>query len=138
MAIIVSQRIGTASDEYMLPDCFGFPASLPSILAHSGYQRFFDAKTFLRVATGATRRRAGFTREDSGGHSFQRGHLGRSGRKTIIAALNPLSYGSQVTYDLSKTPPPPPGPDPSLSAQQNQTDREDRKIGLSEFKRTGI
>src|SRR5229473_3529818 len=40
--------------------------------------------------------------------------------KTIIAALNPLGYGSQVTYDLSKTPPPPPGPDPSLTAQQNQ------------------
>src|ERR1700722_13502007 len=27
---------GKASSEYMLPDCFGFPASLPSILAHAG------------------------------------------------------------------------------------------------------
>src|SRR5215475_4252230 len=29
-----------ASSEYMLPDCFGFPASLPSILAHSGIKGF--------------------------------------------------------------------------------------------------
>src|SRR5204863_4520137 len=40
--------------------------------------------------------------------------------KTVIAALNPLGYGSQVTYDLSKTPPTPPAPDPSLTAPQNQ------------------
>src|SRR4029453_2388672 len=39
---------------------------------------------------------------------------------TVIAALNPLSYGSQVNYDISKTPPPPPGADPNLTAQQNQ------------------
>src|SRR5207253_9333341 len=26
------KEFGMASDEYMLPDCFGFPASLPSIL----------------------------------------------------------------------------------------------------------
>src|SRR5437667_12716574 len=40
--------------------------------------------------------------------------------KTIIAALNPLSYGSQVTYDISKTPPPPLPLDPALTPQQNQ------------------
>src|SRR5437588_9234272 len=30
------KEFGMASDEYMLPDCLGFPASLPSILAHAG------------------------------------------------------------------------------------------------------
>ena len=30
------KEFGVTSDEYMLPDCFGFPASLPSILAHAG------------------------------------------------------------------------------------------------------
>src|ERR1700688_886708 len=30
------KELGKASAEYMLPDCFGFPSSLPSILAHSG------------------------------------------------------------------------------------------------------
>src|SRR5208282_864957 len=30
------KELGRASAEYMLPDCFGFPASMPTILAHSG------------------------------------------------------------------------------------------------------
>src|SRR5882762_2775133 len=29
-------EFGVASDEYMLPDCFGFPAAMPSLLAHCG------------------------------------------------------------------------------------------------------
>ena len=35
---------GKASTEYMLPDCFGFPASLPSILAHAGVKGFSTQK----------------------------------------------------------------------------------------------
>ncbi len=35
---------GKTSTEYMLPDCFGFPASLPSILAHSGVKGFSTQK----------------------------------------------------------------------------------------------
>ena len=35
--------------------------------------------------------------------------------KTIIAALNPGSYGSGVTDDLSKEPPPPPAPNPNAA-----------------------
>ena len=35
---------GKASNEYMLPDCFGFPASLPSILAHAGVKGFSTQK----------------------------------------------------------------------------------------------
>jgi len=31
---------GKTSAEYMLPDCFGFPASLPSILSHTGIKGF--------------------------------------------------------------------------------------------------
>ena len=38
--------------------------------------------------------------------------------KTVIAALNPLGYGSQVTYDISKPPPPP--PEANLTGQQTQ------------------
>src|SRR5712671_6796682 len=38
------KEFGVASDEYMLPDCFGFPASLPSILAHSGIKGFSTQK----------------------------------------------------------------------------------------------
>jgi alpha-mannosidase len=35
---------GKASAEYMLPDCFGFPALLPSILAHAGVKGFSTQK----------------------------------------------------------------------------------------------
>jgi len=35
---------GKASAEYMLPDCFGFPASLPTILAHAGVKGFSTQK----------------------------------------------------------------------------------------------
>src|SRR5918996_5076194 len=38
------KEFGIASDEYMLPDCFGFPASLPSILAHAGIKGFSTQK----------------------------------------------------------------------------------------------
>src|SRR5690242_14417320 len=34
------REFGIASAEYMLPDCFGFPDSLPSLLAHSGIKGF--------------------------------------------------------------------------------------------------
>jgi alpha-mannosidase len=37
-------EFGKASEEYMLPDCFGFPASLPSILAHAGVKGFSTQK----------------------------------------------------------------------------------------------
>ena len=37
-------EFGKASAEYMLPDCFGFPASLPTILAHSGVKGFSTQK----------------------------------------------------------------------------------------------
>jgi len=35
---------GRTSAEYMLPDCFGFPASLPSILSHTGIKGFSTQK----------------------------------------------------------------------------------------------
>ncbi len=37
-------QFGVASDEYMLPDCFGFPAALPSVLAHCGIKGFSTQK----------------------------------------------------------------------------------------------
>src|SRR5258708_24412109 len=38
------REFGKTSAEYMLPDCFGFPASLPSILAHMGLKGFSTQK----------------------------------------------------------------------------------------------
>ena len=52
------KEFGKASDEFMLPDCFGFPASLPSILAHCGLVGFSTQKlTWGSFARSAARTR---------------------------------------------------------------------------------
>jgi alpha-mannosidase len=40
-------------------------------------------------------------------HPFNVGIWEGTDGRTVIAALNPLSYGSNVQYDISKAPPPP-------------------------------
>lgn len=114
------KEFGMASEEYMLPDCFGFPASLPSILAHSGIKGFSTQKLSSGWQPAPHVGGPDSPEKTPVGIPFNVGIWEGPDGKTIIAALNPLSYGSQVTYDISKTPPPPPGPDPSLNAQQNQ------------------
>lgn len=82
------QEFGTASEEFMLPDCFGFPASLPSLLAHCGIQGFSTQKLTWGSAVGIP---------------FNVGlWVGLDG-KSVIAALNPGSYGAQITSDLSQS-----------------------------------
>lgn len=81
------QEFGTASDEYMLPDCFGFPASLPSLLAHCGIKGFSTQKLTWGSAVGIP---------------FNVGLWEGLDGKSVIAALNPGSYGAQITSDLSQ------------------------------------
>jgi alpha-mannosidase len=114
------KEFGVASDEYMLPDCFGFPASLPSILAHAGIKGFSTQKLSSGWQPAPHVGGPNSPEQTPSGIPFNVGIWEGLDGRTVIAALNPLSYGSQVTYDISKTPPPPPGPDPSLTAQQNQ------------------
>src|SRR5215467_63300 len=47
------REFGKTSAEYMLPDCFGFPASLPSILAHAGIKGFSTQKLTWNSAANA-------------------------------------------------------------------------------------
>jgi alpha-mannosidase len=115
------KEFGMASDEYMLPDCFGFPASLPSILAHAGIKGFSTQKLSSGWQPAPHVGGPDSPERTPVGIPFNVGIWEGPDGKTIIAALNPLGYGSQVTYDISKPPPPPPGPDPLLTAQQNQT-----------------
>ena len=113
------RELGTASSEYMLPDCFGFPASLPSILHHAGIKGFSTQK--LSAAWQPAPHVGGWSSPEKTpeGIPFNVGVWEGTDGSSVIAALNPLTYGSQVTYDLSKTPPPPPRPDPNQSEQQN-------------------
>src|SRR5438132_1071426 len=114
------REFGMASDEYMLPDCFGFPASLPSILAHAGIKGFSTQKLSSAWQPAPHVGGPDSPEKTPVGIPFNVGIWEGTDGRTVIAALNPLSYGSQVLYDLSKAPPPPPGPDPALTAQQNQ------------------
>jgi alpha-mannosidase len=96
------------SAEYMLPDCFGFPASLPSILAHAGIKGFSTQKLSAAWQPAARVGGPDSPEQTPLGIPFNVGRwIGPDGN-SVIAALNPESYGSRVTYDFSKTPPPPP------------------------------
>jgi alpha-mannosidase len=110
-------EFGKSSAEYMLPDCFGFPASLPSILAHAGIKGFSTQKLSANWQPAPHVGGPDSPEKTPEGIPFNVGlWIGPDG-KTVIAALNPLSYGSNVTYDLSKTPPPPPPVDPNAGGR---------------------
>ena len=125
------REFGVASDEYMLPDCFGFPASLPSILAHAGIKGFSTQKLSSAWQPAPHVGGPASPEKTPVGIPFNVGIWEGPDGKTVIAALNPLSYDSQVTYDISKAPPPPPALDPSLTPQQNQV----RTRGLEDWPR---
>ena len=59
---------GVASAEFMLPDCFGFPASLPSILAAAGVKGFSTQK--LSWGSAAPVGGPAFAGTDPQGHSL--------------------------------------------------------------------
>jgi alpha-mannosidase len=96
------REFGVTSAEYMLPDCFGFPASLPSLLAHAGIKGFSTQKlTWGSSAPGGP----GVSPEDTPvGIPFNVGMwIGPDGHG-VIAAINPGSYGGSVTTDLTSDP----------------------------------
>lgn len=114
------REFGVASEEYMLPDCFGFPASLPSILAHAGIKGFSTQKLSSGWQPAPHVGGPDSPEKTPEGIPFNVGIWEGTDGKTVLAALNPLSYTSQVNYDISKTPPPPPPPDPALTEEQNR------------------
>jgi alpha-mannosidase len=86
------RELGKASDEMMLPDTFGFPASLPTILAHCGIKGFSTAKLTWGSAVGIP---------------FNIGKwIGPDGR-FIVAAMNAGAkggYGAKVLSDPTTNP----------------------------------
>jgi len=81
------KEFGIASEEFMLPDCFGFPYALPSILNYCGVKGFSTQK---------------LTWGSSAGIPFKVGTWEGPDGKSIIAALDPGSYGGDVREDLSQ------------------------------------
>src|SRR5947199_640250 len=108
---------GIASNEYMLPDCFGFPASLPSILHHAGVKGFSTQKLSAAWQPAPHVGGPDSPEKTPEGIPFNVGLWQGPDGKMVIAALNPGNYVGQVNYDISKTPPLPPPP-PVLTAEQ--------------------
>lgn len=81
------KNFGIASNEFMLPDCFGFPYALPTILTHCGITGFSTQKLTWGSAVGVP---------------FTVGSwIGPDG-SSVIAALNPGAYVGDVKEDLSQ------------------------------------
>jgi alpha-mannosidase len=95
-------EFGKTSAEYMLPDCFGFPASLPSILAHMGLKGFSTQKLTWGSAASAGGPQS--AEQTPLGIPFNVGLWKGPDGNGVIAAFNPGSYGGQVREDLSKSP----------------------------------
>ncbi|HWX53171.1 MAG TPA: glycoside hydrolase family 38 C-terminal domain-containing protein [Verrucomicrobiae bacterium] len=107
---------GKASAEYMLPDCFGFPASLPSILAHSGIKGFSTQK--LTWGSSAPAGGPDSPERTPVGTPFNVGIWDGPDGRSVVAAFNPGSYSADITTDLSK--PLPALPDSSTGPQDQQ------------------
>jgi alpha-mannosidase len=110
-------EFGKASNEYMLPDCFGFPASLPTILAHAGVKGFSTQKLSAAWQPAPNVGGPDSPEETPEGIPFNVGVWTGPDGETVLAALNPGGYGSNVYTDLSKEPGPPP-PWPELTSEQ--------------------
>jgi alpha-mannosidase len=81
------KEFGKRSVDYMLPDCFGFPASLPSILSHCGLKGFSTQKLSWGSAAGIPFTIGVWEGPDGNG---------------VVAALDPGGYGSSVDKDMSQ------------------------------------
>ena len=46
------EEFGVSSNDIMIPDCFGFPANMPSIMAHCGINGFSSQKLTWNSAVG--------------------------------------------------------------------------------------
>ncbi|MGB7562196.1 MAG: glycoside hydrolase family 38 C-terminal domain-containing protein [Candidatus Acidiferrales bacterium] len=98
------REFGKASEEYMLPDCFGFPADLPSILYAAGVKGFSTQK--LTWGSSAPVGGPDSPEQTPVGTPFNVGMwIGPDGHG-VIAALNPGSYSAPVHYDLTTSTPP--------------------------------
>jgi len=100
------KEFGKASAEYMLPDCFGFPASLPSLLAHAGVKGFSTQKLSSGWQPAPKVGGPDSPEQTPMGIPFNVGIWEGPDGQTILAALNPGGYGSNIATDLSKEPAP--------------------------------
>ncbi|MGA3348893.1 MAG: glycoside hydrolase family 38 C-terminal domain-containing protein [Candidatus Sulfotelmatobacter sp.] len=107
------KELGKASAEYMLPDCFGFPSSLPTILAHSGVKGFSTQK--LVWGSSAPAGGPESLEKTPEGTPFNVGVWVGPDGESVLAGLNPGPYDGGIETDLTK----PLSPLPADTALQN-------------------
>ncbi len=83
------REFGKESVDYMLPDCFGFPASMPSIWAHCGLLGFSTQKLTWGSAAGIP---------------FEIGVWEGPDGKSVIAAFDPGAYVGAVQGRVDTNP----------------------------------
>ncbi|MCB1216892.1 alpha-mannosidase [bacterium] len=82
-------EFGKTSQEFILPDCFGFPANMPGVLSHCGIRGFSTQKLTWGSAVGIP---------------FNVGVWeGLDGSSVVLAAFNPGAYVGRVDQDLSNS-----------------------------------
>ncbi len=93
------KELGRASAEYMLPDCFGFPASLPTILSHAGVKGFSTQK----LVWGSSAPGGGWEslERTPEGTPFNVGVWVGPDGESVLAGLNPGDYSGGIYTDLS-------------------------------------
>ena len=106
------KTFGKSSEEYMLPDCFGFPSSLPSILAHAGVKGFSTQK--LSWGSSANVGGPESLEKTPEGTPFNVGVWVGPDGATVLAGVNPGAYNGGIYTDLS-TPLPAPPPNPAIA-----------------------
>ncbi|MGC2170820.1 MAG: glycoside hydrolase family 38 C-terminal domain-containing protein [Candidatus Sulfotelmatobacter sp.] len=123
------KELGKSSAEFMLPDCFGFPASLPTILAHSGVKGFSTQKlTWGSSADGGGPESLEKTPE---GTPFNVGVWVGPDGESVLAGLNPGDYSGGIYTDLSQPLPPMP-PNPAAQQIQKQLAPLEQKLHQAE------
>lgn len=84
---------GRESEDLLLPDCFGFPAALPTVAAHCGVRGFSTQKLRLREKLRAV-----------APIPFHLGIWEGPDGSELLAALDPGGYGEPVATDLAHDP----------------------------------
>ncbi|MGH9487339.1 MAG: glycoside hydrolase family 38 C-terminal domain-containing protein [Terriglobales bacterium] len=98
------KTFGKAAVDYLLPDCFGFPASLPSILAEAGIIGFSTQKLNAYWQPAARVGGPDSPEKTPEGIPFNVGIWTGPDGRSIIAALNPGAYDGNDRADLSTDP----------------------------------
>lgn len=75
------REFGRSSRDYMIPDCFGFPGNMPTVLAHCGIHGFSSNKLTWGSAVGIP---------------FEIGVWEGPDGSGIVSALNPCRYDSRL------------------------------------------